>query len=76
MVAMVMRAIYLRVKRALMQWAGCRDEVPGLQLILVEKLNVRPSHDGILEVVIKCLRGKQPDQNVSSLERHPSAVIL
>lgn len=29
MVAIVMRAIYLRVKRVPMQWAGCRDEVLG-----------------------------------------------
>lgn len=35
MVTMVTRAIYLRVKRALMQWADCRDEVP--ELILFEK---------------------------------------
>lgn len=39
MVAMVMRTIYLGVKRALMQWAGCRDEVLGPELILFKMQN-------------------------------------
>lgn len=34
---MATRAIYLQVKRALMQWAGCRDEVPGLSSSRFEK---------------------------------------
>lgn len=44
-VAMVMRAIYLQVKRAMMQWAGCCHEVLGPKLILFEKQNVWPSLD-------------------------------